>query len=761
MALSGSVSTSSYQGRYYKVSWSATQSVADNKSTISWSVEALGGTASWYAERTLKIVIGGKTVYSKSDRFDRYVGFIESGTTEITHNSDGKKSFEISVQAAVYYTTVNCTGSQTFELNPIARISTLTVKDGTLGTAQTLSVTEKVSSFEHKLSYSCGTASGYILGSETGTSTTNSISWTPPLSLASQNKKGRTVSVKFTLTTYKSGGTTLVGSDTYTKTFAIPNKLSSSLSISDATGKASTYGGYIKGISKLEVTVTPDTSDSYSPVSSYSTTVNDVTYTDATFTTDILKKSGNVTISAKVTDQRGDSYTNTQSVTVLDYTAPAISKLSVNRCKYDSTQQKYVDNDQGEYVKVTYSGAITSLNNKNSAKFQLKYKKSAEADSYYQTKDLSTSYTVTNDTYIFAADTSSSYDVQIVATDSFNSSTPTIRSTTASSAFTIMHFNASGNGMGLGKVCEFAGLDVGFTSRFNDDAFVGESTTWDDGLPGTKLSRLGGLLIQRANDETGTKNPYIDFRFNGTTGTYDGRIMYYDGSTKYMGFRGGGYYDFDNGIYGAKGLRLGTGDTTGKTAVNFNLYWADGSAHNIITRGSDGLTTDLGWTGSTTYKTVTNLKGQTVQCKGSTTWTSDQNLKHDIRDFDEKYDIFYANLKPRSYKYDLGSSGRTHIGYVTQEVEDALKTAGLSTQDFAGVVIRPINSRETEEDESGNVVDIEVSEDNYLLDKGIKEQHNLAYTEFIALNTYMIQKLLKENIELKERLSKLEASLNK
>ena len=538
MALSGSVSTSSYQGRYYKVSWSATQSVADNKSTISWSVEVLGGTASWYAERTLKVVIGGKTVYSKSDKVERYKGVITeaSGETSITHNSDGKKSFEISVQVAVYGTEVNCTGSDTFTLNTIARISTLSVADGTLGTAQTLTVSEKVSSFEHKLTYSCGTASGYILGSATGTSTTNSIPWTPPLSLASQNKKGKTVSIKFTLTTYKSGDETLVGSDTYTKTFAIPNKLSSSVDVSDATGKASTYGGYIKGISKLKVTITPDTSKSYSPASSYSTTVNDATYTDASFTTDILKKSGNLTISSKVTDQRGDSYTKTQTVTVLDYTPPTISKLSVNRCKYDSVQKVYVDNDQGEYIKVTYSGAITPLSNKNSAKFQLKYKKSAEGDSYYQTKDLSTNYTVTNGTYVFAAETSSSYDVQIVATDSI-SSEPTTRSTTASSAFTIMHFNADGNGMGLGKVCEFAGLDVGFTSRFNDDAFVGESKNWEDGLPGTKLSRLGGLLIQRANDETGTKNPYIDFRLHGTTGKYDCRIMYY-GDTKSLKFKG-------------------------------------------------------------------------------------------------------------------------------------------------------------------------------------------------------------------------------
>ena len=41
MALSGSVSTNAGEdGRYYKLSWTATQSIANNTSTISWTLEA-------------------------------------------------------------------------------------------------------------------------------------------------------------------------------------------------------------------------------------------------------------------------------------------------------------------------------------------------------------------------------------------------------------------------------------------------------------------------------------------------------------------------------------------------------------------------------------------------------------------------------------------------------------------------------------------------------------------------------------------------
>ena len=351
------------------------------------------------------------------------------------------------------------TGSGTGTLDTIARKSSLSVANGTLGTAQTLTISEQESTFKHKLIYSCGKTSGYILGGSSSYSTSNTVSWTPPTTLAAENLTGTTVSVKFTLETYTNGGTA-VGSNTYTKTFTIPNRLSCSLIVIDATSNSNTYGGYIKGISKFFIQVNPDITNSYSPIASYSVTANDTTYvsdTSNTFTTDILKKSGSLTISAKITDKRGHSYTKTQTVTVLDYTAPNVSKLTVNRCNSDGTV-----NDKGGYIKVTYSGAITSLSNKNTAKFQLQYKKTT--DTSYSKVDLSTDYTVTDGTKTFSADTGSSYDVRIVATDKFSSYT---RSTTASSAFTIMHFNADGNGMGLGKVTEFAGLDVGFKIRPN------------------------------------------------------------------------------------------------------------------------------------------------------------------------------------------------------------------------------------------------------------------------------------------------------
>ena len=45
MALSGSVATNAGEySRYYRLNWTATQSIANNTSTISWTLTAAGGT---------------------------------------------------------------------------------------------------------------------------------------------------------------------------------------------------------------------------------------------------------------------------------------------------------------------------------------------------------------------------------------------------------------------------------------------------------------------------------------------------------------------------------------------------------------------------------------------------------------------------------------------------------------------------------------------------------------------------------------------
>lgn len=177
-------------------------------------------------------------------------------TVNVSHGTDGTKTLVCSASFVTGVSSGTITASASKTLTTIPRKSTLAVANGTLGTAQTLTITEQASSFVHKLQYACGDASGWILGSSSATSSTLSTSWTPPLSLANQNTTGTSVSVTFTLYTYS--GTTLIGSNTYTKTFSIPAsvKPSVSLAVSDLMSYAGTYGAYIQGLSKLAIVAT-------------------------------------------------------------------------------------------------------------------------------------------------------------------------------------------------------------------------------------------------------------------------------------------------------------------------------------------------------------------------------------------------------------------------------------------------------------------------------------------------------------------------
>lgn len=379
--------------------------------------------------------------------------------SSVPHNDDGSKTVTVSASFTSNVSPSSGSASGSITLTAIPRKSTLTVSNGTLGKTQTLTVTRKSTNFTHTIKAACGNASTTVCSKSSSTS----ISFTPPLSWASQNTTGTSVTVVYTITTYN--GDASVGSNSYTVVCTIPSsvKPSVSISISDVMGYTSTYGGYIKGLSKFKIDLT-ETPAYSSEIASRTITANGSTYTHKPVTTDVIKSSGTLTISASVTDKRGRSGSASTTVTVLDYAAPIISLLKVNRCNDDGTE-----NAQGECIKVTWSGTVTSLSNKNTAQWVLYYKKSTDGD--YTSVKLSsgTTFTMSNATYILAADTGSSYNIKLSVIDNF---TTISKETVASTAFTMMHFNATGNGMAIGKVAENEELlDIGLNTKFNGDVF--------------------------------------------------------------------------------------------------------------------------------------------------------------------------------------------------------------------------------------------------------------------------------------------------
>ena len=132
MALSGSVSTNKYTTSSHGtiglvLSWTATQSIVDNTTRIYWTLKSNGTMSSGYYVQAgpITVKIAGTTLLNVTSRFNLYGdgAYSKSGNITVPHNQDGTKSVAMSVRAAIYSTSVNCTGSKTFSLDNITRFA--------------------------------------------------------------------------------------------------------------------------------------------------------------------------------------------------------------------------------------------------------------------------------------------------------------------------------------------------------------------------------------------------------------------------------------------------------------------------------------------------------------------------------------------------------------------------------------------------------------------------------------------------------------
>lgn len=187
--------------------------------------------------------------------------------------------------------------------------------------------------------------------------------------------------------------------------------------------------------------------------------------------------------------------------------------------------------------------------------------------------------------------------------------------------------------------------------------------------------------------------------------------------------------------------RLRSQNTDYMQSFNISCYWADRDSHAILTRGTDGLTAYLGYSGSDTCSTVTTLRGQTIKYQNSsgTSTLSDERLKNSFESLDA-YDDVFMDIKPVSFKYNNGTSNRKHFGFGAGQIKESLISHGFTTQDFAGFVQLKDNP----------------NEEGYC---GIEDPMALIYTEFTAWNTHMIQKAInkinEQDVQIKELIQRI------
>ena len=143
-----------------------------------------------------------------------------------------------------------------------------------------------------------------------------------------------------------------------------------------------------------------------------------------------------------------------------------------------------------------------------------------------------------------------------------------------------------------------------------------------------------------------------------------------------------------------------------------------------------------------------NHRWNTLYAYSSTIVTSDRNAKNSIAPLDDRYIQLFLRLLPVSYKLNAGTSGRTHIGFIAQDVESAMEEVGLSSLEFAGFCKAPkmTRVRKTQKvkvlnDETGEE---EWNEITYMEDEPVEGEYvyALRYEEFIGLMAAVLQRLI-------------------
>jgi hypothetical protein len=133
--------------------------------------------------------------------------------------------------------------------------------------------------------------------------------------------------------------------------------------------------------------------------------------------------------------------------------------------------------------------------------------------------------------------------------------------------------------------------------------------------------------------------------------------------------------------------------------------------------------------------------------------TSDGRKKKDFRKLleDDRFERFFELLQPMEYRL-IENDDKTHIGFVAQDVEQAMTDCDISENEFYGLEHAVFSEKDFESNEEWE----KFLEQN----GGENDMYTLCYQEFIALNTVMIQKLQNRCNDFERRLSALERSVS-
>ena len=388
------------------------------------------------------------------------------------------------------------------------------------------------------------------------------------------------------------------------------------------------------------------------------------TLTGSKVISDPLTKSGEHTITFKITDSRGRIAKITKTINVSPYQKPIISKFRVERCTSAG-----VEDSAGTYAKARAEFSCSSLGGKNTCACTLHY-------SLRGTRNFTNVGNLTSGVASSAFGNGNfavgeSYDIKIIVTDSVGNSTEKIY--TLFGTKYIIDVLDGGTGVGIGCEATTAGqLDVAFNTMFK-----GQSNTFEKDTTFNNNAIVKGTLSVdnvNTNKDAGItyKSPIVLENTNAlyckdTSGSWAYAISVGENNSAnvFSNFTAGNLYvgnkDTTATVIRGKFVQLISGNSG--LAIRFN---------NTALHPDDNGKVHCGWS---SQRWLNGYYSGTLYAGSGTINTSDRKVKNDIADMDVALakDII-MDMKPKTYKFKKDGEShegkRLKMGFVAQDVHE-------------------------------------------------------------------------------------------
>lgn len=396
----------------------------------------------------------------------------------VPHNSDGTKTVPLSLKV-----DINAAGYGSaeyrwdYQLATIPRASPISASNGVLGSAMTLTIDRKSSSFTHTVRYNWQGATGTV-----GTGIDTSTSYTPPLTFASNIPNSTSGTITFYCDTYS--GSTLIGTSQTTATLTVPGSVIPTVSgltleeTATAMNGISTSTEFAQILSRVKATVNGASGVYGSTIKSYSITVvnQNLTLTENGGVFDYFKNNGTFIVRATVTDSRGRTSSNKDvTINVREYFSP-VGSFSVARSGANKDK-----------LTVTRNAKVAPLNiggaNKNTLSIQFKYAQRGSSAWTNSTgnanENLTSTFELINSqaSLVETFSTTKSYDLIMVVSDKFFSSEVKVSVGTVTIPYAVTK-----NAFGIGKAPEIANsVDSAYQYYYNGNPIQLYKLTNSDG----------------------------------------------------------------------------------------------------------------------------------------------------------------------------------------------------------------------------------------------------------------------------------------